>query len=140
MALPVKEVESRIREGNLAAAQERLMAWVKAGVPRAQAWHVATLARRANLDVIGARLLHPIVRGSGRAAATATEKEKIEYAALLARFGAVEEALSLLNPADPEKYPEALLYKSFALVSQWDYHASEPLLRQYIASPRIDDY
>jgi hypothetical protein len=86
------------------------------------------------------RVLNPIVRPSARKQGNPTGEEKAEYAASLTRAGAVSEALTILETIDPTAVPTALLYESFALVTQWRYTETIPLLERYLASKGLSDY
>lgn len=134
------EIDALIRAGSANAARRKLGGLARRKVPRPDALPLASLARRANLPGLALRLLNPIVRPSAKHVARASEAEAAEYAASLVRVGAVAEALEILKSIDGARHPEALLFESFALMTQWDYAATIPLLTRYLASPGLDAY
>lgn len=133
-------VDELIKQGNGAQAREDLHKLKSEEIPREDALTLAALSRRAFEPQIGIKVLNPIVRPTRKAPATATEEEKAEYAACLARFGAPEEGLDILKEIDSEKHPQVLLFQSLALATQWHYEMSIPLLQRYIEKPVINDY
>lgn len=64
---------------------------------------------------------------------SATNSEKSEYAVLLHRLGALDEALQILSTVDPNLAPEALLYRTFCLFNRWEYEAALPVLESYLS-------
>ena len=134
---PIHEL---IRRGHGAEARTALRQLISRKVPRPLLAQVAALLRRADLPWLALRLLNPIVRPTGKAAGFATEKEKAEYAAALAVIGASKEALELLRSIDAKEVPERLLYEAFALMAQWDYQATVPLLTRYVGVSSLTNY
>lgn len=135
-----RAIDDAIRTGRKDLARQTLRELMREKVPRDHALAIASLARRANEPSVGVRLLNPLVRAEGKVALEASPAEKAEYAACLIRIGAGEEALALLSALDGESHPEVLLYRTFALVSRWDYEASIPLLERYLSHPAVTDY
>lgn len=137
----LKEVDELIRTGRSVEAKSRLRHAQAARVPLEERRAFAFMARRLNLPTLALRVLHPIVRPTGRhVARPATDAEKVEYAGSLVRLGAIEEALDLLNAIDPETNPEIFLLRSFAHFTQWNYKVTIPLLQRYCAAKTLTDY
>lgn len=99
---------------------------------------LANLARRIGMYSLGIKLLNPIVRSEYQTI-VATEKEKAVYSGLLIRIGAIEEALDLLRSIKDKNLPEYLLFMTHALVGNWDYAASIPLMERYVNLPKLDE-
>jgi len=134
----VAQMENDIRSGDKLVARRKLRAVSPRRVPRPQRILLAALARRAEVPALGISVLAPVVRpASGKS--DASDAEKSEYAACLVRLGAETEALTLLDTVDAKRHPGALLYRAFALVNEWEYARTIPLLEQFIATGS-DDY
>jgi hypothetical protein len=56
----------------------------------------------------------------------------VEYAACLIRAGILSESYELLDTIRPEDHPQALLFRSFAQTSEWNYEASNGSIRRYL--------
>lgn len=89
---------------------------------------LASLCRRTNLVHIGLRILTPLMLTE-----TANDDERAEYALLLQRAGAVNEALAILKRLPADANPSVFLYQSYCLFNIWEYEAAVPLLEAYIA-------
>lgn len=137
----LQEIDELIRAGRASEAKSRLRHAQALRVPLEERRTFANLARRLNLPTLALRVLHPIVRPTGRhLARPATEAEKLEYAGSLVRLGAVDEALDLFKTLNAEVNPEVWLLTAFAHFSMWDYKSSIPLLQRYCAAPGLTDY
>jgi len=137
----LQEIENLIRSGHIWAARTKLAKAVRIKVPTELRCHYAALARRANVPVLGLRVLNPAVRPTGRRKVPlATPAEIAEYGASLVRLGATTEAIGLFKKLDADSLPDILLYQAFAYFVQWNYAASIPLLQRYIEHPRLTDY
>lgn len=134
------EWDKQIRNGEGARVREGLAQLPLAKVPRLDAKRVASLAWRVNAPLIGLRILHPIVRPKYRKVSDASAEEMVEYAGCLVKVGAADEAIALLDKVNAEEEPRSLLFKSYALISQWNSEAVIPLLSKYIETPMISDY
>ena len=131
LARTLQEIGDSIQRGDGKSAASRLKEIFLRRIPRNQVAEVASLARRAGLIQISLRILNPIVRPSGRKRLEASDVERVQYAAALNAVGAGEEALDILRTIDKKRVPDALLFKAFALISQWNYEAAIPVLQQY---------
>ncbi len=141
LPIPLFVIDDLIRRGRPKKAKAELNRFCAGRIRRDHRLPAAALARRLELPDLGIALLHPIVRGTGKKVESpATPREIAEYAANLSRVGAAREALQLLRSAELAKLPEARLYEAFALVSQWEYGASLPLLDRYVSHPDADPY
>lgn len=136
----LSEIEALIQRAEFARAREILHKIVKRKVPRELTIRVAALCRRADLALEGLRVLNPIVRPSPRSSLRPTPAEAIEYAGGLTKVGANLEALALLEKFKDDEYPVAFLFESFALVNEWRYQESIPLLQTFIAHESISEY
>lgn len=135
-----RQTDELIKQGNSTEATRLLAQLGEMDLPRESVVLVASLFRRTFDPEKGIKLLNPIVRPPTRSPVKATEEEKAEYASCLARFGAPEEGLEILNKIDATAHPQVLLFQSVALAHQWDYEKSIPLLARYLDSPLVDDY
>lgn len=133
-------LDNWIRRGQAKRARTFLKKIAQGKVDREDRAELARLAWRCDLPLMGIRLLGPIVRPSPKRPYTPTDSEKAEYAACLNLVGAKDEALRMLDSVSVKRYPQALLYRSFALVSRWDYTKAVPVLRQYLKSPKLTPY
>ncbi|MBI4402806.1 MAG: hypothetical protein HY537_01515 [Deltaproteobacteria bacterium] len=134
------ELDRLIREGHAQSARRKLFKLCTTKIPRSVTLPLASLARRVRLAGQGIRLLNPFVRSTRKAPADASDAERVEYGACLLGIGATEEALNLFRQFDARKMPDVLLYEAFALVTQWDYAGSIPLLTTYLQNPQLSDY
>lgn len=128
----LRECEIDIREGRANRAQEKLKSVGMAAVPKAARLPLANLCRRAGLFSQGLKALVRTIRSED---ARPTAAELAEYAVLLQRSGAPEEALQILEGLDPRSVPEALLYRAFCLFNLWDYESAVAPLRLYLDFP-----
>ncbi len=133
-------LDADIRGGRLREARASLKALAKAKLPRPALAEAANLAWRASNPAQGIKWLSALVRPAARKPITATATEKAEYGACLVKVGALSEACDLLAGIAPADEPRAALYLAFAKVAQWDYGGSIPLLKQYLASPKLTAY
>ena len=136
----IEEIDELIRNGSSKAALTKLTALSATKLSRKQRSVVASLANRVGASAISLRLLSPIVRSKNPSAQPATGEEIAEYGISLIRHGASKEALVLLASLNAEKTPQALLYRSLALFTQWTYAPTIGLLRQYVENPSLTAY
>lgn len=136
-------VDLAIRQGKLVEARKLLRPLVleKAEIQRLKDLRtLAELCRRVGWQENAVRILHPVVRPSGRARWKLGPAELAEYAANLSFVGASAEALQILRELNSRQEPRALLFQAFALFGQWDYHQALPLLRTYCDLEVLTDY
>lgn len=124
-------VDELIRKGDLSVARKKLKRLAPSQVPREKLATVANLLRRCGLIERGLRLLNEIVRSDSKLI-TATPEERLEYAMLLVRKGAIHEARELLGTVSADTHPDVLLYEIFTLIPEWRYQDTIPLLTRYI--------
>lgn len=140
-SVQLEAIENEIRAGHLESAKTKLIELSKhARIKDSVRLHFCNLARRLNLPFLALKILHPIVRPTGRIKKIPTSKETLEYAASLTKAGACKEALDLLNTLDPRQDPEIYLYRAFAVISWWDYSQAISHLEQYLKTPALSDY
>lgn len=127
----LQSIDEFIRLGHLPEARRALKALSPSKIPRDNLATFANLLRRTGLIEKGLRLLNDIVRSDSNLI-VATPEEKIEYAMLLVRVGAIHEARDLLASVSSDSYPEVLLYQTFTMTPEWRYAETIPLLEKYI--------
>lgn len=114
-------------------AREKLFRLPLASVQREDRLRLANFSRRAGLYLSGLRLLAPVVSQNKTACdALATPQELSEYAVLLQRSGAIEQALGLLRSLDPIHSPDILLNQAYCLFNRWEFNDAIPILREYL--------
>lgn len=134
------EIERRVRDGQMVAAQHLLTTINTAQVPRAYRRPLAQLSRRAGVIAIGLKLLTPLVLAEKHGLnEEPTPEELAEYAILLQRNGSIKEAVGHLARIDAGSVPDAHLYRSFCHFSRWEYELAIPVLRLYIDA-KHDEY
>lgn len=124
-------VDELIRKGDLLSARQKLKRLAPSQIPRDKYATLANLLRRCGLIDRGLRLLNEIVRSESKLIA-ATPEERLEYAMLLVRKGAIHEGRELLGTVPADTHPDVLLYEVFTLIPEWRYRETIPLLKQYI--------
>ncbi|MBX3020571.1 MAG: hypothetical protein KF799_02745 [Bdellovibrionales bacterium] len=129
------ELETLIRNGQLAQVRERLNKLDLSSVARNDLAAVAGIARRAGLPETALRLLTPVVRPVHPLRQPATVSELAVYAVSLARIGAFQEAMGLFDSLRKEATPEVMLFEAFTQIHQWNYAEAVPCLRKYLATP-----
>lgn len=109
-------------------------------IPRRFVAPVAKIAYRANVPFVSIRVIAQLIRPGKNRWGGATELEIAEYAMALIRVGASREALRTLEPLDSRRHPIVSLYRSFALITRWEYAGSIPLLTDYISNSPAGEY
>lgn len=125
-------IEQAVQTGNLREAQPLLEKVAKKHPPRDAMARLAQLCRRAGMPDRAIALLHPYVFPPPRAPQEANDAEKLEYAASLSRVGLPSEAIELIESVRADA-PEKLLYRAYAEIRRWDYAASLPWLKRFLA-------
>lgn len=112
----------------------RLLSQIKPiRVPREWRLPLAKICRRAGQYSMGLRLLDRLVNEKPvRHEASAKPAEITEYAALLLRSGAVNEALKTLEHVDAHAVPEAYLIRAFTHFARWEFGEAIPSLESYL--------
>src|SRR5688572_13616984 len=114
----VRDCDEYIRAGQDQKAERALADLEIPKIPRKWRLPLATLCRRVALVSTGLKILSPIVSPSNKTFG-ATPNETAEYAALLQKFGAVEDALRIFKEVDVSKAPEALMHRAVCHFSRW---------------------
>lgn len=122
----VADCEEILRAGQGQLVAQNLKDLNLARIPRAFRLSLANICRRAGLFSAGLRILTALVRNGD-----ATAEEKAEYAVLLERCGAVDEALLVLREVNAAEVSVVHLYRAFCHFKSWDYAAAIPELRAY---------
>ena len=132
--LLVDECEKHVRDGQTSRAAHVLRLLTIKSIPRIHRLKIANLCRRVMLIRRGLMVLAPIVldRESKFISKGATPAEIAEYAALLLRVGAVNEAIGILENLNREKTPEANLYLAFCRFALWENGLAADSLRTYL--------
>lgn len=128
----LRDCDADIRSGRASNVRRRLNDFHLARIPKPFRLPLARICRRAGLHTIGLRLLWKTVRGSSIGKPSASELA--EYAVLLLRAGAVDEAAVCLQKIDAAHTPEANLFRAYVSFANWSYEASLPYLKDYIAA------
>ena len=138
----ITEIDQDIRGARASLARKKLLEIPSKKIPRESLAPLARLSWRADIPALGLKWLNPLVRPTTRrqVTITATDSETVEYSACLIRLGASTEALELLGKVNKESHPESMLYQVFALVTQWEYAKTIPLLREYADAVSSDHY
>lgn len=136
----VEELDRLVRSGEAGVVRKRLSLLSGQKLPRSLLLPLAGLGRRVGLTGFALRLLHPVIRSEPPVHPPASPSERALYGAVLLKIGARKEAIELLTGIESRATPEALLFMSYALFSEWKYGLAVPLLRQYVRHPLIDPY
>ena len=104
-------------------------------IPREFQLALANIARRTGLFLAGLKILN----GTVRTLADATSAELAEYAVLLQKIGAVEEASELLNHVNKDTAPVGHLYQAFQCFHEWNGAGAVPHLEKFLSSD-LSDY
>lgn len=136
----LKEIEKLIQSARGADAQARLLELHKKRVSKDFAREIATLARRAGIPEFGLRLLHPIVRATGKKQRDASVPDRVEYAACLIRLEALREAEEILLGVPENEVPETLLFLAIIQLKKWNYADAIPFLRSYLRQKNLTEY
>lgn len=132
-------IERFIRSGKLTAVQPELEGLAGDEIPRDLLPRYAALARRAGLPMVALQWLLPLV-SPGKGPPTATETERIEYAACLIRVGAQREPVEILSQISREDFPRVDFEMAAAHIAEWRYAEAAPLLDRYIRDKRTAPY
>ncbi len=124
-------IDDMIRSGRQSQARLTLNKISPSDLKRSDFARFANLLSRTGLYQKGLRLLNPYVR-QPRLRDGATPEDRLEYAYLLIKVGALSEARSILTELNPATHPDSLLYTTFALTPEWRYEETIPLLRNYL--------
>ena len=130
----LEKCEADVRSGQAHLAARRIGEVSLARLPRELRLPLANVCRRAQLISLGLKILAPAIHPESRLDRPATSAECAEYAVLLTRLGAIEEALSYLDRADERDVREVRLYKAFCRFNRWEYAAALPDLERYLAA------
>jgi tetratricopeptide (TPR) repeat protein len=126
----VKSCDADLKAGHVDAAVERIAKLKIAGVPREFRLRLSVICRRAGIAETGLRLLGRLVRSEK---GESTLEEKVEYAALLAQVGLVNEALEILVEADRKGLAMASLVRGFCDIRIWDYESSLQCFERFLS-------
>lgn len=136
----IAEFEELIRQGQPGRVREAISRVKASEVSRPYLASLANIARRVGRAELALRLLHPVIRPKAPLREPATSKEKAIYASALARIGAPQEAIQILENIVDDRTPDVLLFLSFAHIHQWNYSAAAVSLEQYVQCEEITDY
>ncbi|MGZ3745406.1 MAG: hypothetical protein ACXWRA_16530, partial [Pseudobdellovibrionaceae bacterium] len=130
----IEQCDLALRRGEIGLATELLKSLKYSKVPREFRLPLAKLCRRSGLWINGLRLLGKLVRPPEEGHPQATEVEMAEYALLLMKGGAIEEAKYILQNLSPQSVPELEMYQAFCEMAGWNYGETILLLKKYLAS------
>lgn len=130
----IKDWESQIRAGNAKAVIEAFEKLKFSDIPRASVLPLANLARRTGMHVLGLRLLSSVIeRGPSAKNRTPTHPAELaEYAILLHRNGALDEAIDILESLDEKDLPTVLLYRAFCYFNEFNHRSAIEVLEKYV--------
>ena len=123
--------ESEIRAGRLKEAEARLRSIEPRTVPKSWRLRFAQLYRRLRLNSHGLRFMRSLIKPDRMSSINANPLEIAEYALLLERVGAINEALRWLEPLKDSLIPEVLFARISCAVAQWNYEEALPLIEKY---------
>ncbi len=132
-------IEILIRQGDHSSARIALNDIPTRQVEREHMARFAAHLRRSGLVNRAIRALNPIVRDP-TSLAQPNAYELLEYATSLTAIGANHEAQLIFNSIEPSKFPEALLYSTFALTPEWRYAETIAPLRQFLSLDEVPSY
>lgn len=136
----IQYCEHLLRQGQIAAVQQRLKKISSAEIPRGYTADLASMARRAHLWKLSLRWLYSIVRPKIKTDKGPSPREVIEYALALQKAGALNEAHQLLSQVDFVAEPRALLSMAYIHMASWDYPAAKILILRYLQSKNLTTY
>lgn len=136
----VEQLETLTRSGKTQKVAEIVDRLVLSRAPRALAARLAQLCFRNSLYLQSLRVLSPIVRSETPVNPPPQPTEMIAYASALVSLNMPREARSYLRRVNKVENPEALLIESFSYFGEWNYAKSIPLLKKFIANPRVSLY
>ena len=129
----LSKMEMDIREGRIDDVVSKLETVPVEKIAREARLPLANFCRRVGLPLLGLKILAPVV-GPARTSRP-LNAELSEYALLLQRCGAVDEASRILESLNPKKYPDVLLNRAFIRFNEWDFAKAIELLRAYLEMP-----
>lgn len=130
----IEDCETLLRDGRGRLVAGRLSDLRVGEIPRENRLPLANICRRADLLLLGLKILSSVTGPNRAETVVPTAKELAEYAVLLERCGAVGEALRVLNDVNEKEAPEVPLYRAFCHFKSWDYQAAIPELKTYISA------
>jgi hypothetical protein len=132
-AKTIESLDKQIKSGDISSVQAFLEDFDPNVLKRDQLSQIANIARRVGFHRYALKLLFDIVRADKGMEIVANPEEKLEYAAALIRARAFNEAKTLLEQLDPQKYPQSLFQQSILKIQTWNYVEAIPLLEKYVA-------
>lgn len=130
----IQKCDTEIRAGRPQIAAHLLTQLNSAQIPREWRFSLAKICRRAGLYSRGLRILTPVMyprRSEEESPPSAMELA--EYSILLIRNGEINEAVERLLKVNVEEVPEALLYRAIGHFMLWEFRASVPILKEFVA-------
>ena len=136
----IQNWDQDISQGRGRAVTTALKSLNYAKIPRQYVAAIAKIAYRAGLPFVSLRIINRLIRPGKNRWLKTTPEEVAEYAMALIRIGASPEALKTLEPLSGADQPTVLLYRSFALITRWEYREAAPFLEEYIHHKNVTDY
>jgi hypothetical protein len=134
-------IEASVVAGQHEQARQLLNALNPKLIPREWAPRIAQLANRVHFALYALKALHRFIAPENPLRhAPATDQERMIYAYALCLLGAVDEALQIFSGIDTGLLPEAAFLKALTYFRHWNYAASVPLLKEYLASENLLPY
>ncbi len=96
--------------------------------------------RRLGKNDRALRILRPALRNQINKQEPALDCELAEYGMSLVRYGATEEARSLIEQANPQKYPLSDFYMAMVQIKLWEYSKARSTLQRLLLGSDLPDY
>ncbi len=122
--------DDHLKRGSLKPVVAELRKLNLAKIPRELRWPLAQICRRSNQISTGLRLLSKVIHGNRLD--PAIPEEILEYSALLARNGSIEEGLRRIGDLDGTSLPEVFFMRGYCHVLQWNYSAAVGEFESYL--------
>jgi tetratricopeptide (TPR) repeat protein len=125
--------DAMIRSGRISSARDALQAVSPTQLLRCDRLDFAKICRRVGLVALGLKCLKPVIHPQKVDDEPAAPAELAEYAVLLSRVGATQEALKILDSKNVRPLKETGLYAGFAHVSDWDYEKAQKAFETFLS-------
>jgi len=135
----INELEELIRVGRGDLVRHELQKIDLKNLSIAYLPSYSNIARRVGQANLALKILNPVVKTAVKVT-DLTPEARLAYGAAMIDIGAYQTGVDILITIDPNEYPQALLFQSFACFNQWQSAAAIPLLVKYVGSARLTEY
>ena len=136
----MSQLETLTKDGKASKVNELIKGLNFKKVPREFRYLISQICFRNSLYIESLKVLNPIIHPSTPNSPKPKAQELISYANALVSINMNTEARKLLKKVNKEEYPEALLIESFSYFGEWNYEKTIPILRKFIANPKLSYY